>query len=46
MALLTLDTCMEAVFWGDEQEVAQIEESALSLGYGPLAGCTTVANCS
>ncbi|KAJ7936615.1 hypothetical protein B0H13DRAFT_2303666 [Mycena leptocephala] len=37
---------MEAVFWGDEQEVAQIEESSLSIGYGPLADCTTVANCS
>ncbi|KAJ7019408.1 hypothetical protein C8F04DRAFT_335710 [Mycena alexandri] len=37
---------MEAIFCGDEQEAARIEESALNLGYGPLTDCSTVANCS
>lgn len=37
---------MEAIFFGDEQEAAQIEESAFNLGYGPLIDCSTVANCS
>ncbi|KAJ7210251.1 hypothetical protein C8J57DRAFT_1257262 [Mycena rebaudengoi] len=37
---------LEAIFCGDEQEAAQIEESAFNLGYGPLTDCSTVANCS
>ncbi|KAF8171212.1 hypothetical protein K438DRAFT_1613266 [Mycena galopus ATCC 62051] len=37
---------MEAIFCGDEQEAALIEESAFNLGYGPLTDCSTVANCS
>ncbi|KAK7050219.1 hypothetical protein R3P38DRAFT_2431148, partial [Favolaschia claudopus] len=37
---------LEAIISGDEREAAQIEEAVLSLGYGPLADCSTVANCS
>ncbi|KAJ7122366.1 hypothetical protein C8R44DRAFT_622071 [Mycena epipterygia] len=37
---------IEAVISGDEQEAAQIEEAVLGLGYGPLADCSTVTNCS
>jgi hypothetical protein len=37
---------IEAIFFDDEQEAAQIEESAFNLGYGPLTDCSTVANCS
>jgi hypothetical protein len=37
---------MEALFSGDEQEAAKSEEAALNLGYGPLANCSTVSNCS
>jgi hypothetical protein len=35
---------MEAIFCGDEQEAARIEESAFSLNYGPLTECSTVTN--
>ncbi|KAK6991924.1 hypothetical protein R3P38DRAFT_2571883 [Favolaschia claudopus] len=37
---------LEAIISGDEREAAQIEEAVLSFGYGPLADCSTVANCS
>ncbi|KAJ7212425.1 hypothetical protein C8J57DRAFT_1097238, partial [Mycena rebaudengoi] len=37
---------IEAVICGDEREATQIEEAVLSFGYGPLADCSTVANCS
>ncbi|KAK7031741.1 hypothetical protein R3P38DRAFT_2521802 [Favolaschia claudopus] len=37
---------LEAIISGDEREAAQIEEAVLSLGYGPLADCSTVTNCS
>ncbi|KAJ6495977.1 hypothetical protein C8R45DRAFT_1052650 [Mycena sanguinolenta] len=37
---------IEAMISGDEQEAAVIEETVLGLGYGPLADCSTVANCS
>ncbi|KAK6985191.1 hypothetical protein R3P38DRAFT_3450689 [Favolaschia claudopus] len=37
---------LEAIISGDETEAAQIEQAVLGLGYGPLADCSTVANCS
>ncbi|KAJ7031452.1 hypothetical protein C8F04DRAFT_924530, partial [Mycena alexandri] len=37
---------IEAVISGDEEEARQIEEAIFSLGYGPLADCSTVTNCS
>ncbi|KAJ6467649.1 hypothetical protein C8R47DRAFT_1303282 [Mycena vitilis] len=37
---------IEAVITGDEQEAAQIEDAVFSHGYGPLADCSTVTNCS
>ncbi|KAK0472568.1 hypothetical protein EDD18DRAFT_1093925 [Armillaria luteobubalina] len=37
---------IEAIFTEDRTEAQRIEESALSLGYGPLAECTTVTNVS
>ncbi|KAJ6506213.1 hypothetical protein C8R47DRAFT_1241345 [Mycena vitilis] len=37
---------IEAVFCGDEQEAAQIEDFAFNFGYGPLADCSTITNCS
>lgn len=35
---------IEAVFLGDNSEVARIEEDARELGYGPLSTCSTVLN--
>ena len=37
---------LEALFDGNEQEIAQIEKSAQSNGFGPLTSCTTVWNYS
>ncbi|KAJ6484352.1 hypothetical protein C8R47DRAFT_1072982 [Mycena vitilis] len=37
---------IEAVFCGDQQEAAQIEDFAFNFGYGPLADCSTITNCS
>ncbi|KAJ6542447.1 hypothetical protein DFH09DRAFT_1282539 [Mycena vulgaris] len=37
---------IEAVISGDESEAAKIEDAVLSFGYGPLADCSTVSNCS
>ncbi|KAJ7259441.1 hypothetical protein C8J57DRAFT_951375, partial [Mycena rebaudengoi] len=37
---------LEAVFCGDQQETAQIEEDAYACGYGPLVDCTSVSNFS
>ncbi|KAJ7149249.1 hypothetical protein C8R43DRAFT_888121 [Mycena crocata] len=37
---------IDAVFSGDEREINQIEEAVLGFGYGPLADCSTVSNCS
>jgi hypothetical protein len=35
---------LEAIFAGDDEEVAYIEEAAIGLGFGPLIDCTTVCN--
>ncbi|KAJ7218166.1 hypothetical protein C8J57DRAFT_1095711, partial [Mycena rebaudengoi] len=37
---------LEAVFCGDQQETARIEEDAYACGYGPLVDCTSVSNFS
>ncbi|KAF8182256.1 hypothetical protein K438DRAFT_2166815 [Mycena galopus ATCC 62051] len=37
---------IEVVISGDEEEATRIEKAVLSFGYGPLANCSTVANCS
>ncbi|KAJ7029938.1 hypothetical protein C8F04DRAFT_1368646 [Mycena alexandri] len=37
---------LEALFADQEDEIAEIEEAAISLGYGPLVECTTVCNIS
>ncbi|KAJ7019900.1 hypothetical protein C8F04DRAFT_1197252, partial [Mycena alexandri] len=37
---------IKAVLTDNEEEVAQIEDAAFSLGYGPLVECTTVTNAS
>ncbi|KAJ6580121.1 hypothetical protein DFH09DRAFT_1029996 [Mycena vulgaris] len=37
---------IEAIISGDESEAAKIEDAVLSFGYGPLADCSTVLNCS
>ncbi|KAJ7236183.1 hypothetical protein C8J57DRAFT_1088347 [Mycena rebaudengoi] len=37
---------LEALFINDEEEIYEIEESAVELGYGPLIECSTVCNFS